>query len=68
MPTIRVEMFEGRTEEQKRKLVEALTQVCVDVIGSKRDAVDVILYDIKTGDWASGGELWSDKKKKQAQG
>ena len=26
MPTIRVELFEGRTPEQKRNLVRALTQ------------------------------------------
>jgi hypothetical protein len=24
--------------------------------------VDVILYDIKKTDWATGGELWSEKK------
>ena len=62
MPTIRVEMFEGRTNEQKKKLVQALTQACVETLGSKAEGVDVILYDIKKTDWATGGELWSEKK------
>ena len=62
MPTIRVEMFEGRTPEQKKNLVQALTQACVETLGSKAEGVDVILYDIKKTDWATGGELWSEKK------
>ena len=43
MPTIRVEMFEGRTPEQKKNLVKALTQAAADALGSKPDSVDVIL-------------------------
>lgn len=63
MPTIRVEMFEGRSPEQKRNLVKALTQACVDTLGTKPEGVDVILVDIKPGDWATGGVLWSEKNK-----
>ncbi|HZN48647.1 MAG TPA: 4-oxalocrotonate tautomerase [Ramlibacter sp.] len=63
MPTIRVDLFEGRTPEQKRNLVKALTQACVDTIGSKPDSVDILLFDIKPSDWATGGELWSEKQK-----
>jgi 4-oxalocrotonate tautomerase len=62
MPTIRVDLFEGRTPEQKKKLVQALTQACVDTIGSKAESVDILLYDIKPANWATGGELWSEKK------
>jgi 4-oxalocrotonate tautomerase len=63
MPTIRVELFEGRTPEQKKNLVTALTQACVETLGSNPESVDILLYDIKPSDWATGGELWSDKKK-----
>ncbi len=62
MPTIRVEMFEGRTPEQKQALVKAITQAVVDTLGNKPDSVDVILYDIKKSEWATGGVLWSEKK------
>ena len=64
MPTIRVELFEGRTPEQKKAFVKALTQACVDTLGSKAESVDVLLFDIKPGDWATGGELWSEKNRK----
>jgi 4-oxalocrotonate tautomerase len=62
MPTIRVDLFEGRTPEQKKNLVKALTQACVETLGSKPESVDILLYDIKPSDWATGGELWSEKK------
>lgn len=62
MPTIRVEMFEGRTPEQKKEFVKAITEATCKTLGSSPEAVDVILFDIKRSDWASGGELWSEKK------
>jgi len=62
MPTIRVEMFEGRTPEQKKNLVKAITQAVVDTLGSKPDSVDIILVDIRKDQWATGGELWSEKQ------
>ncbi len=62
MPTLRVEMMEGRTPEQKRELVKALTEAVVKTLGTKAEAVDVLLYDIKRSDWATGGVLWSEKQ------
>ena len=61
MPTIHVELFAGRTVEQKRALAAALTEACVKTLGSKADGVDVIFRDVERHDWASGGALWSDK-------
>jgi 4-oxalocrotonate tautomerase len=61
MPTIRVELFEGRTVEQKRLLVKALTQAVTDSLGSKPESVDIVLVDVKKSDWATGGVLWVDK-------
>jgi 4-oxalocrotonate tautomerase len=63
MPTIRVELFEGRTIDQKRALAKALTEATVQTLGGSPDAVDILFYDIKREDWATGGELWEDKKK-----
>lgn len=62
MPTIRVELMEGRTPEQKKSLVRALTQAVVETLGSKPEAVDVLLFDIRPGDWATGGKLWSERE------
>ncbi|MDH4135008.1 MAG: 4-oxalocrotonate tautomerase [Gammaproteobacteria bacterium] len=62
MPTIRVEMFEGRTPEQKKEFVKAVTEAACKTLGTQPDSVDVIITDIKKSDWASGGVLWSEKK------
>lgn len=68
MPTIRVELFEGRTPEQKRALAEALTEATVRTLGGSPDAVDILFYDIRREDWATGGVLWSDKPTRPAGG
>ncbi len=61
MPTLRVELFEGRTPAQKAELAKALTDACVKVLGGKADGVDVLFFDIARSNWATGGTLWSDK-------
>ena len=61
MPTIRVELFAGRTVEQKRALAAALTEATVKTLGGSADAVDVIFCDVERHDWATAGQLWSDK-------
>lgn len=61
MPTLRVEMMEGRTPEQKKALVQALTQAVVKTLGAKPESVDILIYDIKRQDWATGGVQWSEK-------
>jgi 4-oxalocrotonate tautomerase len=61
MPTLRVELFEGRTVEQKRALARELTEACVRVLGGSPDGVDILFYDMKRQDWSTGGVLWSDK-------
>ena len=53
MPTLRVELFEGRTVEQKRALAKELTEACVRVLGGSADSVEVLFYDIARHDWAT---------------
>jgi 4-oxalocrotonate tautomerase len=61
MPTIRVELFAGRTVEQKRALAQALTDATVRTLGGSPEAVDVIFTDVHKHNWATAGQLWSDK-------
>ena len=62
MPTYHIELFEGRTVEQKRQLVEAVTRVTTEVLGSAPESVDIIITDVKRENWATGGKLWSEQK------
>ena len=61
MPSIHVELFAGRTLEQKRARAQALTEATVKTLGGSADAVDVIFRDVQRHDWATAGVLWSDK-------
>ncbi|MAQ81593.1 MAG: 4-oxalocrotonate tautomerase [Rhodobacterales bacterium] len=61
MPIIRVEMFTGRTEQQKRALVRELTDAFVNAAGGTPESVNVVITDVDKSDWGSGGELCSDK-------
>ena len=61
MPIIRVEMFAGRTEQQKRALVRELTDAFVNAAGGTPESVNVVITDGDKSDWGAGGELCSDK-------
>ena len=62
MPTYHVEMLEGRSLEQKKKLAEAITRVSVEVLGVEPDSVDVLITEVKRENWATGGKLWSEPR------
>lgn len=62
MPIIRVEMFEGRTRDQKRACAEALTQAWYDTCGGTPQMVTVVFTDLHKDDWATAGRLASDPK------
>ena len=62
MPSYHVEMMEGRTIEQKKKLVAEITRVSVEILGGEASSVDIIITDIKRENWATGGKLWSEPR------
>ncbi|MFU1478507.1 tautomerase family protein [Roseovarius sp. C7] len=61
MPMIRVEMYKGRTAEQKRALAKELTEAFVRAGGGNPEAVQIVFTDVDQGDWANGGVLASDR-------
>ena len=61
MPVLRVEMFKGRSREQKRAMVRELTDAMVRTTGCKPEAVWIVVCDVEKEDWGFGGELGVDK-------
>ena len=61
MPVVIVEMWEGRTIEQKKQLAEGITSALVKT-GSPEEAVHIIMKDNPKHNWAIGGKLASDSK------
>ncbi|MDW3206468.1 MAG: 2-hydroxymuconate tautomerase [Alphaproteobacteria bacterium] len=63
MPIIRVEMFEGRSEDSKAALVEALTESFVSTCGGSPESVHIVINDISKQNWGVAGTLISRKAK-----
>ncbi len=61
MPMIRVEMYEGRTVDQKRALVKQVTEAFIDTCGGTPESVQVMITDVSKEDWATAGVLAADK-------
>ena len=62
MPIIHVHMFEGRTVDQKRKMVVAMTEAVVKSLDVKPEAVRIIMHDIPRHNIAVAGVLASERK------
>jgi 4-oxalocrotonate tautomerase len=58
---IRVEMFAGRTPEQKREYVDVVTRETCRILNCKPEDVNIILDEIPRERWATAGKLWSER-------
>lgn len=61
MPIVRIELWPGRTELQKAKMADEITEVITRVVGSQPESVIVTFTDIPKSNWAQGGVLASDE-------
>ena len=62
MPVVTVQMWPGRTIEQKRKLTRAITEAMVAYADAKPDGLHVIIQEIPLENWARAGVLGVDRK------
>ena len=63
MPIIRVEMFEGRDRDQKRKIISEVTEGCCRATGASPESVNVIITDVSQDEWGRGGIAFADRDK-----
>lgn len=56
MPVIEVNLWEGRTREQKKRIAGAITDAFVRE-GVPPGAVHVIFHDVKKSDWCIAGKM-----------
>ncbi len=55
MPVVTVQMWAGRTDEQKEKLIKGITKAFED-IGVKPESLHIIIHDIPKSNWGTRGE------------
>ena len=61
MPVVTVEMWPGRSVEQKRKLTKAITDAMIEHADAKPDALHVIIHEVPLENWARAGVLGVDR-------
>jgi 4-oxalocrotonate tautomerase len=60
MPNITIQWYAGRTTQQKRELVTAITDAMVRIGKTTPDQVHIIFEDIEKSNWAANGKLASE--------
>ena len=62
MPSIQITMLKGRTVDQKRRLVERITDAVAEEAKTPKEGVVVTIIEVEREDYARGGVLMADKK------
>ena len=63
MPLIQVNLAAGRTDEQKRALLSAITDAVHTSIGAPLDSIRVWIAEFEATEYMRGGELLADRRR-----
>jgi 4-oxalocrotonate tautomerase len=55
MPVVIVEMWEGRTSEQKDTLIQGITKA-FETIGVKPESIHIVIHDVPKTNWGLKGQ------------
>jgi len=61
MPIVTVKIAKGRSLEDKRKLVNAISDSVISTLDVKPEWVSVLIEEFDRENWSTGGELHIDK-------
>jgi 4-oxalocrotonate tautomerase len=61
MPVVTVQMWTGRTQQQKRALARAITDAMVQHAGAKSTNLHVIIQEIPKENWALAGVMGDER-------
>ena len=60
MPLVQVTLWEHMSLQNKKKTIEGITQV-FEELGVPKEAVEIIIYETPKSNWATSGQLHSEK-------
>ena len=55
IPVVIIEMWEGRTEKEKERLIKGITRA-FEEIGVKAEWLNIIIHDVPKSNWGTSGE------------
>jgi 4-oxalocrotonate tautomerase len=62
MPVIQITISQGRSVEQKRELVKALTKETARIMKTQEEKVRILIYEVSKENWGNAGILGLDIK------
>ena len=62
MPLIEVTMVEGRTPQQVRALISALTRAAVETVDAPVESIRVVVREVPTTHWAAGDVTIAERR------
>lgn len=63
MPFVKIDMWEGRDKEAKKKLIQAVSRAVAESLGISIDWVHVVINDVPKDNWGLKGEQASEIRK-----
>ena len=63
MPIVNIQLIEGRSDEQKEKLIQKVTDACVESIDCTPESVRILLSDVATQHFGVAGESVASKRR-----
>jgi len=63
MPLIEIHLMEGRTDEQKKALMSAVTDAVQQTLDAPLASIRIWLQEMSPREYMVAGELYADKKK-----
>lgn len=57
MPIVRIELYKGRTAEQKAACAREIVDAISRTLGVPPEATQVVFADVERSDWLTGGKI-----------
>jgi 4-oxalocrotonate tautomerase len=55
VPIVNIEMYSGRSQREKDRLAEAITEDVVKILDIKKEEVIIVFSEAPHGNWYAGG-------------
>ncbi len=60
MPFAQIFLIQGRTEEQKRAVIERVTDALHEAVGAPKETIRVWIQEVPNTNWGSAGQTAKD--------
>ncbi len=60
MPFAQIYLIEGRTDEQKKAVIEKLTEALHEAVGAPLENIRVLIHDVPAPQWGIAGKPASE--------